>query len=847
MDIASLSLEVRSDQVKEATVALREMVPAASAAERAAQKWGLTTDAAAQSTEDFSRRVQSTIRNLEFERQQLARSATEKERYNALHRAGVSAASAEGQAITASVVALQAQRDAARSAGESHTAMGQATRAAGTAASGLITHLRALAIAYISVETARKLWEIGMKAGDLGHQAEQIGVNTDQLQAYRLAGAQAGVASEEVDTAITKLARSMGAAAGGNKEMIELFQKLKVNLLDARGELRPTADVLPEVARGLLSVGSSSQRTADEMTLFGRSGAKMASVLKDFAAGNDAVVASARAKNALISPEAIEAWDKLGNRMKVTEQVWSTLIAEFGADVALPVLDHLKGLLESTRKELEGIKAIWQWIMSNMDAARRADARSAGTPSANDTQNLKDRLAALRQNPTQFGFQASEKALTEQLAAREDAAKRMQSLVDQSVFQMDESDARRQKLPISAPPLGATSTGAPGVSNPAVKGQAESYQKIIASAQQYVAMKNIETNAIGMNAEAAARLKHEQELLGKATEGNLVLGPAQIAQLKGLAAAMAEADAKFASAKFMDDAAKKSKEFIAAQEIERQSLFMSAEAAAAYRIEQELLNKAANDNIVLTTAQTDKIRQLAAAQAAAGEKTRQTKEIFDLARDVTKGFFSDMVQGLRQGQSVWESFGNAATNALNKISDKLMDMAVNKLFDAAFGGSSGGGGGLLGGLFNSIFGNANSGGFASIGSGAGSTGGVPNFTGMANGGIFDRGNVVPFAGGGIVNQPTLFPFARGTGLMGEAGPEGILPLRRGRNGRLGVEANGGGGDRGDTYVVTNHMTFGSDVDRATLATWAEVVKKQSVDAMFAAVRRGGARVKATFG
>jgi hypothetical protein len=38
----------------------------------------------------------------------------------------------------------------------------------------------------------------------------------------------------------------------------------------------------------------------------------------------------------------------------------------------------------------------------------------------------------------------------------------------------------------------------------------------------------------------------------------------------------------------------------------------------------------------------------------------------------------------------------------------------------------------------------------------------------------------------------VFPFARGIGLMGEAGPEAILPLRRGRGGRLGVEMNSQG-------------------------------------------------------
>ena len=45
----------------------------------------------------------------------------------------------------------------------------------------------------------------------------------------------------------------------------------------------------------------------------------------------------------------------------------------------------------------------------------------------------------------------------------------------------------------------------------------------------------------------------------------------------------------------------------------------------------------------------------------------------------------------------------------------------------------------------------------------------------------------------VVSSPTLFPFARGVGLMGEAGPEAILPLKRGSDGKLGVSAGGGGG------------------------------------------------------
>lgn len=63
---------------------------------------------------------------------------------------------------------------------------------------------------------------------------------------------------------------------------------------------------------------------------------------------------------------------------------------------------------------------------------------------------------------------------------------------------------------------------------------------------------------------------------------------------------------------------------------------------------------------------------------------------------------------------------------------------------------------------------------------------------FANGAGFTQGRVMPFANGGVVSSPTTFPMRGGTGLMGEAGPEAIMPLTRGANGRLGVEMNGAG-------------------------------------------------------
>jgi len=76
----------------------------------------------------------------------------------------------------------------------------------------------------------------------------------------------------------------------------------------------------------------------------------------------------------------------------------------------------------------------------------------------------------------------------------------------------------------------------------------------------------------------------------------------------------------------------------------------------------------------------------------------------------------------------------------------------------------------------------------------------------AKGNIFAKNKIVPYAYGGIVDKPTLFPMANGMGLMGEAGPEAVMPLKRGSNGKLGVQSSGGVGN-----IVVNVDASGSSV------------------------------------
>jgi lambda family phage tail tape measure protein len=92
----------------------------------------------------------------------------------------------------------------------------------------------------------------------------------------------------------------------------------------------------------------------------------------------------------------------------------------------------------------------------------------------------------------------------------------------------------------------------------------------------------------------------------------------------------------------------------------------------------------------------------------------------------------------------------------------------------------------------------------------------------ALGNVFSHGQQLrTYASGGIVTRPTIFPMANGAGLMGEAGPEAIMPLRRVPSGRLGVES---AGNSGPLYMV-NVDARGSTDPNATAAQVQQAVDK----------------------
>ena len=136
--------------------------------------------------------------------------------------------------------------------------------------------------------------------------------------------------------------------------------------------------------------------------------------------------------------------------------------------------------------------------------------------------------------------------------------------------------------------------------------------------------------------------------------------------------------------------------------------------------------------------------------AAAGQ------DVQSLERGLSRGLSGALRGAVVQGDSLSESLRRLATTMVNTA----FKDAVRPVTDQVGGALAQGVGSLVGGL-------------------------LP----FAKGGGFTQGRVMPFATGGVISGPTTFAMRGGrTGLMGEAGPEAIMPLSRGPDGRLGVRA-----------------------------------------------------------
>lgn len=168
------------------------------------------------------------------------------------------------------------------------------------------------------------------------------------------------------------------------------------------------------------------------------------------------------------------------------------------------------------------------------------------------------------------------------------------------------------------------------------------------------------------------------------------------------------------------------------------------------------------------------------ANAALEDYLFSAADVASQSRDMFANAFGaaedSIVQFVKTGKLSFSDLADSIISDLARIAAKQM---ITGLFGNMMAGWMGGGVTATG---NSLVSSGTQGINAGLSAG---------LTPHAKGGVYDSPSLSAYSGG-VYNSPQLFAFAKGAGVFGEAGPEAIMPLRRGSDGRLGVAATGGG-------------------------------------------------------
>ncbi|MGP2832439.1 phage tail tape measure protein [Serratia nevei] len=234
--------------------------------------------------------------------------------------------------------------------------------------------------------------------------------------------------------------------------------------------------------------------------------------------------------------------------------------------------------------------------------------------------------------------------------------------------------------------------------------------------------------------------------------------------------------------------------------------------------QQGILDKQRYEQLMQAATQESSDAQYQQALSLFGGQSRVHKMalgLVDMTRERTSGMMFDLLTGT---QNFKQSMLGLMTSMTQSIIQQLIDLAMQALLTRTFLSTFMSiGGGLLGGAASAGAGAAGSG---AMGMPTGWQGYVPN----AKGGVYASPSLSAFSGQ-IVSNPTLFAFARGAGLMGEAGPEAIMPLKRGADGSLGVRAIGGGQQPAAAPNVYITIENGGNVSSQADPGWGEFGKQ----------------------
>lgn len=735
-------------------------------------------------------------------------------------------------------------------------------QAAFSAAQGAAGVLGGAAAAAIAAATLVSKGQEAIAALDyLDDLAEKYGVAASALAQWQFAAEVAGTPTDALAKGLGKLSK---AAAEGNDGL----KAMGIATRGANGELKSTDQLLLEVANKFAGYRDDAAKAALAMAVFGKSGVDMIPLLNKGADGIEQLRTQAQKLGITFTDEAARQAGEFNDNLKRLELASKAFYVQIASNV-LPALVQLSNEYLKAAERGDRLATLWEKFKPLFSGSLSFNAAFTGDP---QRQADEATYALQRQQKAVEGLQQQLQAeptnkLTQRLLS---GAQAQLSVLEQSAVRaklaLDLAEGKLGKDGFDRGSRGVVETPAkkqaPGVDAEAIastKRRDEAFQKFLQRLQQQRAVVQAELDIGGQLQESD---KERLRLLGELSDKTHNFTGAQ----KQLGSVEAERLVKLIRNKEELQKSAKLTETLAA--IEAQQVAMRRAEADALAKETEAVKQQLVE-YGLTAEQLDQLRtkrlqealateiqtqsRLAASAASEAEISESQRKISLLVQQIDarralnaaqQAERADGIGGMAKGLDDYlEAIKDAgvatrqvAAQAARGLEDDLVNslkagrLDVSRTIDYIIGEF------LRLAVVQPLLKNLAD----SLGGGAGIVGGVAKLLGFANGGAFGAVAPMPFAAGGVFDSATLFKFANGgamaTGVLGEAGPEAVMPLMRGPGGKLGVRQYGNGGQA--PVVVNMSLTFASGVSRQEMAAYGQIIKQQTIAAVADAQRRG---------
>lgn len=710
----------------------------------------------------------------------------------------------------------------------------------------LYTGLKSLAAVAVTggvVAMAKSAIDLADNMRDL---SQRTGVGIETLGQFKVAAELSGTSLEGVAKGLTFLNKNMVAAATGTEAAAAAFRTVGVATTEADGTLRSADKVFLDVADRFAQLRDGPEKAALAIKIFGKAGAELIPILN---LGSKEIQRFGLG----IGPDFADKADAFNDQLGLMKAQTTVLTVQIGSAL-LPVMSGLVSVVTQAitfvgnlagefYKAIGGAAGLQQVAAGLIKTMVVLGGVTAGVFIATNITNFVKAMQTLH------GITKGMLLLERAMLAVQTARAAVLSLIA----------GLQTPGPAQAKAVGLVTGGLVGA------GLAVGLSKLIdditkkigTSLQGAMTMPNIPTpppgttpNLSGLRTGAGAKPKKAEEMSQKLYQLELDLLEAQrkenetqVASIKYEIAQQKFAESKLknrndllelakAERQYMEDiadiatktGAAVAQDFIKRNQLQEdykrtvEELQIKAGLITGDKLKQVEIDRELQTILErlpgLTQAQIDKLKELVAASKQVkdgfgdtfGESLRQyydsLKNFGGQVADSVKGAF----QGLEDQLTSFVTTGKANfTDLANSIIADIARIAIRQAIIRP----------LVGGIFD-IF----------------------NIKPSAMGNVFAQNGIQKFARGGIVDKPTMFPFANGIGLMGEAGPEAIMPLRRGRDGRLGVQAANGGGA---VSVVVNVDASGTSVqgDNAKGAEFGRAISEAVKNEIVIQKRPGG--------